>query len=188
MRLGNCRLPTQGQTGPSRLMQEGQRTLAERLTVGRDALQGAEGSLGSSFSKLPNQRSHVFTPGETLEVSPYLSFLRSGLVIAPQKHGAALEMKCSSLTLGKIWGQVSSIPYTQVAPLGLVLLGGASLHLGGVVTCFLLTAHRLFVCLLPSLWPNPRQMKQHETAASSSLNPWNRFCCPFVGLTLRDEQ
>lgn len=100
--MGNCRLPTQGQTGPSRLMQEGQRTLAERLTVGRDALQGAEGSLGSSFSKLPNQRSHVFSPGETLEVSPYLSFLRSGLVITPQKHGASLEMKCSSLTLGKI--------------------------------------------------------------------------------------
>ena len=51
--------------------------------------------------------------------------------IAPWKHGGVLEVKCFSLTLIKIWGQMKSIPYGQVAPLGLVLFGGITFHLGG---------------------------------------------------------
>lgn len=50
--------------------------------------------------------------------------------IAPWKHGV-LWVKCFSLTLIKIWGPMKSIPCGQVAPLGLVVFGGITLHLGG---------------------------------------------------------
>ena len=84
----------------------------------------------NSFSKLTNPIGYALSPGKTPKVfSSYFSFLRSGLSIAPWKDGEVLQVKCSSLTVIKIWEQVNSIiPYRHVALLGLVPFGGVSLH------------------------------------------------------------